>query len=95
MEGKTGATSRSRPHAARAAEELAVTDTATFTDEEIVHEDRRTRVEAVCNLVIPSKEIMKYKLSVDHRNDDEVKSFIEEYCGPWSKELELPTAIQL
>ena len=94
-EGETGAISSSRPHAARAAEEPAVTDTATFTDEEIVYEDRRKRVEAVCNFVMPSKEIMKTKLSVDHREDEEVISFIEEYGGPWSKEIELPTALQL
>ena len=73
---------------------LAV-NAAIVTDVEIVHENRKRRIDAVCNFMIPAKEIAKTKLAVDYRDDDEVASFIAENCGRWADGLELPTALQL
>ena len=66
---------------------------ADLTGEELVFEERKRRIEAVCNFKIPTKEITKTKLAVDYRDDDEVTSFIVEHCGPWADGLELPTAL--
>ena len=68
----------SLPNAARAVNSPAdrhakASDSDPMDDEVLVYEDRERRVEAICNLTVPPKEVMGMKLQVDCHDESEVK----------------------